>query len=69
MFEKLKLGDKVAMPAGNFGDAQRELLRQAGEFASKQNPPWQFQADGYPGSVGYLGANASMGQYWLERIR
>lgn len=63
MFENLKVGEKLEMPVGKWGDAQREMMRQATDFASKQEPAWQFQADGHEGST------FERGQYFLERIR
>jgi hypothetical protein len=63
MFENMQLNDKILMPEGKWSDTQREVLRQATEFASKQEPAWQFQADGHEGST------FEKGQYFLERIR
>lgn len=63
MFEKMVLGDKLPMPEGKWSDTQRETLRLATDFASKQEPTWQFQVDGREGST------FERGQYFLERIR
>lgn len=63
MFSEMKLGDKLPMPIGKWSDTQRETLREATDFASKQEPAWQFQVDGHDGST------FEKGQYFLERIR
>ena len=63
MFSSMKLGDKITLPIGKWGDVQREVLRTATDFAAKQEPNWQFQADGHEGST------FEKGQYFLERIR
>ena len=63
MFENMKVGDKIALPVGKWSDTQRVVVRQATEFAAKQDPTWQFQADGHEGS------QFERGQYHLERIR
>lgn len=63
MFKNMQLGDKIDLPQGKWSDVQREVLRNASEFAAKQDPNWQFQADGHEGST------FEKGQYCLERIR
>ena len=60
--EDMKVGDKMKLPEGKWGDAQRKVYDQANQFAS-QNPSVQFETEGHDGS------NFEPGQYWLVRTK
>ena len=62
-FNSMKIGDRVLCPIGQWGEPQRQVLHVAGQFASTQNPTWQFQAFSDP-DLDY-----EREHYWVERTR
>lgn len=61
-FEDMEVGDKMKLPQGKWGDEQRAVYDQAGQFAA-QHPDVQFETEGHEGS------NFEPGQYWLVRTK
>ena len=61
-FEDMEVGDKMKLPQGKWGDQQRAVYNQAGQFAA-QHPGVQFEIEGHEGS------NFEPGQYWLVRTK
>jgi len=61
-FDEMKVGDKVKLPQGKWGDEQRTVYDEANAYAA-QNPGVQFETEGSEGS------NFEPGQYWLVRTK
>ncbi len=61
-FQEMAIGDKVALPKGKWGNAQRKYYDQACAFA-RENSGVQFEVTGNDGS------NFEPGQYWLTRTK
>ncbi len=61
-FEDMKVGDKIKLPPGKWGDEQRAVYDEANQFAA-EHPGVQFETEGHEGS------NFETGQYWLVRTK
>ena len=67
-FSKFRIGDKEPIPGSTWDDSMREILAAAAEFANKQEPRWQFQADRV--EIGNKSTNPpTKDKYVIERIR
>lgn len=61
-FDKMEVGEKVALPPGKWSETQRAYYDQANEFA-RLNHGVQFEVSGHEGS------NFEQGQYWIMRTK
>ena len=65
-FASMQVGDKVHMGDDEWDDELRAVLDAASEFASSQDPKWQFQSERYHWAKQ---SNGKGDKYHLERIK